>query len=350
MTRYFDPQLVNGPFEDPGLYVDLVFQRRALLFDLGDISALTPRKLLRLEHVFITHRHMDHFIGFDQMLRCLLGREKTLSIWGPSGLVDAVECKLNAYNWNLIGGYEGNLVLRVMELGQVGRLATAQFSGANAFAREDLGSSRWDDGVLVAEPGFRVRSVMLDHRIPVLAFALEERASINIQRNKIEAMGLVVGPWLRAFKDAVVRGDRDDTPIAVVSADGTQSRPQHIPLGQLKSQIMKTSSGRKIAYVVDAAFTEPNAERIVALTADADILFIEATFLHADAACAAARNHLTARQAGLLARRANVRQLRTLHYSPRYQGRGTVLDEEAQAAFRGPDNCAERRGGSAAAS
>ena len=116
MAKYFDPQLVNGPFDDPGLYVDLVFERRALLFDLGDITALAPRKLLRIAHVFVTHRHMDHFIGFDQLLRCMLGREKTLGIWGTPGLVDAVESKIKAYTWNLVQGYEGNLILRVTEL------------------------------------------------------------------------------------------------------------------------------------------------------------------------------------------------------------------------------------------
>jgi len=58
---------------------------------------------------------------------------------------------------------------------------------------------------------------------------------------------------------------------------------------------MKITKGRKIAYVVDAAFTQSNAEAIVGLVRDADVLFIETPFLDEDAEHAAARNHLTAR-------------------------------------------------------
>jgi ribonuclease Z len=46
VSRHFDPTLINNPFEDPGLYVDLVFERCAA-FDLG-------RKLLRVSDAFVT--------------------------------------------------------------------------------------------------------------------------------------------------------------------------------------------------------------------------------------------------------------------------------------------------------
>ena len=333
MPRHFDPTLVNDPFDDPGLYVDLVFERRALLFDLGDLGRLAPRKLLRVSDIFVTHRHMDHFAGFDQLLRLLLGREKTLHVYGPAGLIDAVEHKLKAYSWNLVEGYQGNLVFRVTEIDKAGGLASAQFSGRTRFERSEAKSRQSDEGLLLREPGLQVRAVAIDHGVVVLAFALEERAHINVWRNKVEAMGLSIGPWLRAFKEATLRGEPENTLIDVAWRDRQFEKPAALPLGLLKKEIMKITAGRKIAYVVDCSFTHANIEKVVQLAKGADILFIEATFLEADAILARTRHHLTARQAGTLARLAGVEQLVTLHYSPRYKGQGHCLAEEAQSAF-----------------
>jgi len=334
MPRHFDPHLINDPFDDPGLYVNLVFEHRALLFDLGDLSPLSPRQLLRVSNVFISHRHMDHFAGFDQLLRCFIGRDKVVSFYGPPGLIDAIEHKLKAYTWNLVAGYEGNPIFRVTEMDDGGRLTCTQFSGRLAFERADVLSTIAEEGVLLVEPSFKVRATMIDHGIPVFAFALEERAHINIWPNKLEAMGLTVGPWLGTFKERILRGSSEETPIEVTWANTGEQRPRSLPLGVLKKEIMRITSGRKIAYVVDCAFTDANATRVVSLIRDADILFIEAGFLEADRDRAAERQHLTAHQAGTLARLANVKRLMTLHYSPRYQGRGECLAREAEAAFR----------------
>ena len=67
MRSLFEARLVNDTFGDPGLYVDFRDEHRALLFDLGDITVLPPRKLMRLSEVFVTHTHMDHFAGFDHL-------------------------------------------------------------------------------------------------------------------------------------------------------------------------------------------------------------------------------------------------------------------------------------------
>ncbi|MDP4201042.1 MAG: ribonuclease Z, partial [Bacteroidota bacterium] len=90
MTSLLHPQLVNDVFGDPGVYAEFMFERRAFLFDLGDVRCLAPRKLMKVSDVFISHTHADHFSGFDQLLRLFLGREKTVTLHGPAGLIDRV--------------------------------------------------------------------------------------------------------------------------------------------------------------------------------------------------------------------------------------------------------------------
>src|SRR5512137_728783 len=133
MRHLFEARLVNDPFGDPGLYVDLRDERRALLFDLGDIAVLPPRKLLRLSHVFVSHTHMDHFVGFDTLLRVVLGRKTALSLLGGPGFVAQVEHKLRAYTWNVVHRYAVPLQLAVREFAPDGHGRQACFSSRDGF-------------------------------------------------------------------------------------------------------------------------------------------------------------------------------------------------------------------------
>ncbi|MHC4600497.1 MAG: ribonuclease Z, partial [Planctomycetota bacterium] len=63
--KFFSPKLVNGPAGDPALYVELLGEGQAILFDMGRLERLKPAELLRITHVFVSHTHFDHFIGFD---------------------------------------------------------------------------------------------------------------------------------------------------------------------------------------------------------------------------------------------------------------------------------------------
>jgi ribonuclease Z len=111
MRPTFSPERVNQPFGEPGLYVDYTFEKQALLFDLGDLTALPPKKLLRISEVFVSHAHTVHFFGFDRLLRICLGRNRAMRFYGPPGFSAQVGHKLAAYNW------KNRLVERGMPVG-----------------------------------------------------------------------------------------------------------------------------------------------------------------------------------------------------------------------------------------
>ena len=333
MTPLFHPQLVNGRFGDAALYVDYRFEKRALQFDLGDVHDIPPRKLLRLTDVFVSHAHIDHLIGFDHLLRVLIGRDKRLRLYGPEGFIDKIESKLGGYTWNLADRYADDLDITVVEASTLSEARAARFRLKNRFRREDSSELSIEAGLLRIEDSFCIRFVILDHEIPCLGFALEEVAHINIWKNRLDSLGLTAGPWLRDLKQAIRAGSPDDALIEI-GGEGKTNGVRSLSLGRLKSEILTITPGQKIAYVTDVAFTRRNADRIIDLARESDVLFIEAVFAAEDTDLAAKRSHLTTTQAGSLAREASVRRVEPFHFSPRYQDRETQMVDEVERAFR----------------
>lgn len=333
MRPLLHPVLVNGRSGDPAVYVEMQFERQALLFDLGSIESLPPRKILRLAHVFVSHTHVDHFVGFDRLLRTLVGRDRKLCLYGPAPFIDRVRHKLHAYSWNLGPRYPVDLEFLVTEIGASNRTRMARFRLRNAFAEEPAGEGVAAGGIICSEPGFRASAAILDHRIPCLGFALEEPAHVNIWKSRLDARGLPIGPWLRDLKHAILANQDDDYLIFIGGErQGAAARPTR--LGALRDLVTVTV-GQKIGYVTDIADTPANGAAVVGLVRNADILFIEAPFRMADAALAASRAHLTTAAAGRMAREAGARRIEPFHFSSRYEGQESDLMEELTEAFHG---------------
>jgi ribonuclease Z len=314
-------ELVNGVLGDPALYLDFRDERRALLFDLGDIGRMMPRKILRLSDVFVSHAHMDHFAGFDRLLRVCLGRHQGLRLYGPPGFIDRVGHKLAAYTWNLVERYPGDFTLTVREADSDWSVKAARFRANARFAREALPGERAPGGVLREEPRFRVRAAFLDHGIACLGFALEEKAHVNVWKTRLAEMGVEPGPWLGELKQAVA----EERP------DGTQILGR--TLGELKARLLEFAPGQKLAYVTDIVYSAENEARVAELAADADVLYIESVFLSSEAEHAARKHHLTAAQAGRIARAARAKTVVPFHFSPRYEGREGELLAELQSSL-----------------
>lgn len=331
MHTMISAELVNGVFGDPALYLDFRDARRALLFDVGEIGKLLPKKILRLSDVFVSHAHMDHFAGLDRLVRVCLGRGTRLGLYGPPGFLERVEHKLAAYSWNVAERYPGDFTLVAHEVSAEGRLRKAQFRSRASFVREDLPGASISEGVLLDEPHFRVRAALLDHGIPCLGFALEEKARVNVWRNRLAEMGLAVGPWLNELKRQVAEGAPDDAPVRAWWRNREGEHEHIVALGEVKARALSIAPGWKLAYVTDIRYHAENEARVASLAADADVLYIESVFLSSEADHAARKHHLTAEQAGCIARAARARQVVPFHFSPRYLGREEELRAEVNS-------------------
>ena len=330
MRPRFQPRLINGPFDDPGLFIPFLFENRAILFDAGDLTALSPRDILKISHVFVSHTHMDHFIGFDRLLRLFLGRDKKLYLYGPQGFLKNVEGKLAGYSWNLVNSYNYPLGLIVSEVRPDG-LMTREYPCRDQFLPCQKPVSAPFKSELHAEDSFKVTCTVLEHRIACLAFCIHERFHVNINKEALQDLNLYTGPWLTRFKKALYSRSDPDSAFEVASAGNLKKKT--FRLGRLADQIAIITPGQKIAYVTDVVYNNANTEKIIEFSGNADHLFIEAAFLDRDREMAEEKCHLTARQAGELAALAKARQFTIFHFSPRYLGQEDLLYREAAEAF-----------------
>ncbi|MEE8397682.1 MAG: ribonuclease Z [Desulfobacterales bacterium] len=331
MQPSFHPRLINGPFDDPGLFVPFQFEKRGMMFDLGDISRLPAKDILKIGQVFITHTHMDHMVGFDRLLRLLLGRDKSLHLYGPEGFLKNVEGKLAGYTWNLVKHYDARFSIAASEIGPT-HLSTQVYPCHSGFIPDTTMVKTPRCPVVFKEPGLTVSAAILDHSIPSIGYCIEERFHINIRKAGLAPLGLEVGPWIQSFKEALFNGQDPESVFEVPCSKGNETM-KRFGLGELSTQIALITPGQKVTYLADAIYSRQNEEEMVALAMGSDHLFIEAAFLDRDSTLAEKKYHLTAGQAGTIAGKAGVKRFTLFHFSPRYQDEEHRFRQEAMAAY-----------------
>lgn len=329
MTTRDEPQdvkasLPNGSRGDALVLARLPLIGRTLAFDAGDARRLPHDDVLRLSHLFVSHCHVDHFVGFDALVRPRVCREETMGAAGPEGFLDHAEARLRGYDWNLVDGNHFVLVVREM---LAGRTRVARFDSGRAFAREDLpdepaATFALDDVGLVAE------SARLDHHLVSQGWAVQAPPRVHVRPEALAATGLRPGPWLQDLKERASRGDRDGS---VSLPDGTRGAA-----GEWSDRLLTIASGTRLAYVTDTICDASTRPRIVKLAAGADVFACGAPFLQSEQAeRARTTRHLTAAQAGEMAAEAGAATLLLFHVSDRYGGDVARHAEEAHEAARG---------------
>jgi ribonuclease Z len=209
----------------------------------------------------------------------------------------------------LIEGYPVHL--RIQEV-EGDTLRADEYTGASRMRPVPLPDAPFA-GTVHADRAFRIEVATFDHGIPVLGVVVRETRHLGVNKDLLRRRGLVPGAWLKGLKVAIRSG-------ALANADG----------------LIVETPGQVVAYLTDLAGTDENLLRAREFVRDADLLVCEAAFLDVDRALAQARKHLTARQAGELARSAGAKRLAVFHVSPRYEGREAEVFGEAAEAFGAP--------------
>ena len=247
-----------------------------LLFDCGEG---TQQQLLRsvglpeLDAVFLTHFHLDHWLGLLGMLKTfdLRARERPLTIYGPGGL------RLLMEGMRPVIGRTG-YVLDVIEL---------------------------EPHEEVAFDGYVIAAFPVDHRVPAFGYAfLEHDRPGRFDVAAARALGVPEGPAFGRLQ----RGEQ---------VGGV--RPEQV--------VGPRRPGRRVVISGD---TRP-VQTTEVYAHGADVLVHEATFLEDERARARETAHSTAAQAAALAKDAGVRLLALTHLSTRYFPRD--VRDEARATF-----------------
>ena len=264
----------------------LEIKNRLFLIDCGEGTQVQLRKnkvkFSKINHVFISHLHGDHFYGLIGLIStfALLGRTTDLYIYGPVGLKEIIMLQMRLTDSWL------NYKLHFRELS----------SKSSELIYED-------DKVSLS-------TIPLNHRIYTNGFLFREK--LDKRKMNLEAV--------KAFKIEQCYYQNIKNGKDITLDDGKVIKNADLTFDPI--------APKSYAFCSDTAFSE----EIVPLINNVDILYHEATFLQSEELLAKKTKHATAIEAATIALKANVKQLILGHYSTRYENL-ELFKEEALTVF-----------------
>ena len=264
----------------------LNIQDRHFLIDCGEGSQIQLRKykckFSKIDHIFISHLHGDHFLGLFGYLSSLslLGRKSPIDIYAPKDLLNLI------YAHNEISGKIYNFDLNFIPLN---------------FQKS---TKLFEDNIL------EIFSFPVNHSVPCCGFLFKEKKSPrNIIKTKIKDLGLGIGDIkkLKNRENCIVDGK------SIEYKDVTE-------LG---------NKSRSYAYCADPKYDE----KIIPFVKDVDVIYHESTFLEELKNKASKTKHSTANQAAEIALSANSKMLILGHFSARYDSVEKFV-QEASSIFK----------------
>lgn len=264
----------------------LEIKNHMFLIDCGEGTQVQLRKakikFSRINHIFISHLHGDHFFGLPGLISTfrLLGREKELHVYGPKGIKEAVTLFLK------LGDSWTNYPLIFHELD----------SKESELIYED-------DKVTVG-------TLPLSHRVYTNGFLFQEKPNPRT----LDMEGVTKYKIDRSQFNNIKNG-KD-----VVLEDGT--------IIENKSLTLDPPQPKSYAFCSDTQYQES----LIPLLQNTTVLYHESTFLESELHLCQRTKHSTAKQAATIAKKANVGTLILGHYSTRYKTI-ELFKEEAEEVF-----------------
>lgn len=315
----------NGPFGDPAFLITPAQWETSLLFDCGNLQHLKPRDLQRIRWLFLSHLHIDHFIGFDQLLRARLFSDIPLTVYGPQGTTRTLAHRLQGYAWNLTS--DSPFVVRSFDLHTSEPISGLEFSCSHGFQpvvlKSDSESPSADHSIELAK-GATVQSHLVEHGVACLCYRLNLINPPKFSLEKAQELGLNPGPWVREL----ILGQ----PITMEVQGATRSQ------NWLSKELLALPACSSLGYLTDTQITPPLAEHLARFFHRVDLLLSECAYLKEEAELAAQHLHMTTENVGTLAKRSLTKKLWLFHLSRRHlkNGGGAHLNQ-VRAIFDSTD-------------